>query len=213
MKTELSRRELKSAGIKLDILNSTVDLIGENSFRNLFVDEICAKAGISKVTFFKYFRQKEDILVYFMQIWCFKLIVNFNPKKYQGLHAVRHIFSLINKDVEEHFNLMLALISYITSINEPPPRHIISLAERSLLFPEAKNLEQIEILTIQQVFEKHLLEAIVLKEINRKTDVKGVVQLITSLFYGTALVAHINGVKNKTNLYDFHIDSILKGLK
>lgn len=213
MKPELSRRELKSAGIKLDILNSTVDLIGKNPFRNLFVEEICEKAGISKVTFFKYFRQKEDILVYFMQIWCFKLIVNFSPRKYQGLHAARYIFGLINKDVEEHFNLMLALISYITSINEPPQRHYITSAERTLIFPDERNLDQIEILTIQQMFEKHLTEAIELKELNRKTDVKGVVQLITSLFYGTALVAHINGVKNKVNLYDFHIDSILKGLK
>ena len=213
MATPLSRREIKSAEIKLGILHQTVSLIGKGSFKDLYVDDICSAVGISKVTFFKYFRQKEDILVYFMQVWCFQVLVQFTSKKYEGLNAIKFIFTRINQDVAEHFNLMLALIGYITSLTQPPQQHTITLAERTLLVPGVPNLGSIELLNIQQIFHRHVQEAIALKELNAALDVKEAVQLITSLFYGTALVAHINGVQDKHNLYNFHIETILKAFQ
>ncbi|MDH5475586.1 MAG: TetR/AcrR family transcriptional regulator, partial [Cyclobacteriaceae bacterium] len=63
-------RNIKAARIKTKILEETKSLIGKGSFKDLYVAELCERVKISKVTLFKYFPQKEDILLYYQRIWC-----------------------------------------------------------------------------------------------------------------------------------------------
>ena len=56
-------RKEKAARIKVQVLDQTLRLIGKKSFDDLYIEDLCAKVKISKVTLFKYFPQKEDILL------------------------------------------------------------------------------------------------------------------------------------------------------
>ena len=58
----MSLRKEKAARLKVQVLDHTLKLIGKKSFDDLYIDDLCAKVKISKVTLFKYFPQKEDIL-------------------------------------------------------------------------------------------------------------------------------------------------------
>lgn len=47
----------------LDILNSTRSLIWKFGIKRVTVEEICREAGSSRVTFYKYFENKEDVVL------------------------------------------------------------------------------------------------------------------------------------------------------
>ena len=59
----MSLQKEKAARLKVQVLDHTLKLIEKKSFDDLYVDDLCAKVKISKVTLFKYFPQKEDILL------------------------------------------------------------------------------------------------------------------------------------------------------
>lgn len=58
---QISLRELKKARAKLAIYEASLSLIGERSFRDMTVEDVCRKAEVSKVTFFKFFFGKRKI--------------------------------------------------------------------------------------------------------------------------------------------------------
>ena len=51
----MSLRKEKAARLKLAVFEQTLKLIGKRPFDDLYVEDICEKVKISKVTFFKYF--------------------------------------------------------------------------------------------------------------------------------------------------------------
>ena len=89
-------REKKSAVLKVHILQSTLELLGKKSLKELYVDEICEKVKISKVTFFKYFPLKEDLLLYYYRVWCLENVIKIGTTKKEGLDIVK-VAELISK--------------------------------------------------------------------------------------------------------------------
>ncbi|MBO8427566.1 MAG: TetR/AcrR family transcriptional regulator [Firmicutes bacterium] len=49
---------------KRDLVNSFFDLLTEKSYKEIKVVDICKNAYISKVTFYNYFKSKDDLLLY-----------------------------------------------------------------------------------------------------------------------------------------------------
>ncbi len=84
----MSLRKEKAARLKVHVLDQTLKLIGRKSFDDLFVDDICEKVKISKVTLFKYFPQKEDILLYFFRMWSLRRSVELVHKPKEGLAGI-----------------------------------------------------------------------------------------------------------------------------
>src|SRR5215510_8238930 len=99
-KKTMGLRKEKAARLKLSILDHTVRLIGEKSFDDLYVDEICDKVKVSKVTLFKYFPQKEDILLYYFRVWCLGRSVELKEKAREGLIGMQYLFDKISEDYE-----------------------------------------------------------------------------------------------------------------
>ncbi|MGD8777545.1 MAG: TetR/AcrR family transcriptional regulator [Ignavibacteria bacterium] len=55
---------------KLDILNTAEDLFTRFGFKRITVEEICQKSNVSKMTFYKYFQNKNELI----KAWLNKLI-------------------------------------------------------------------------------------------------------------------------------------------
>src|SRR5688572_26126740 len=97
----MSLRKEKAARLKLSVLDFTVRLIGKKSFDDLYVEEICDKVKISKVTLFKYFPQKEDILLYYYRVWCLRRAVELRDKPKEGMQAIYYLFDRLAERSEE----------------------------------------------------------------------------------------------------------------
>lgn len=210
---ELGTREQKSARIKLNILNASTEEVGSKSFTQLYVDEICDRAGISKVTFFKYFPQKDDILLYYLRTWCLDRAVELYHEPKEGLEGVLYLFDKIAHSYEEHPGLLLSLISYFTSLSRPPSPFPLKQAERRLLYPNEENLDNIQIMSIHQMIENFLLEAIFKKQITVSSHTKELANTFVAVLYGSIVTAHLEQIGSMKAFFRRNIDNLLKGLR
>lgn len=143
-------RARKSAKIKLDILIASTQLLGKKPFRDLYVDDICEKAGVSKVTFFKYFPQKDDVLLFYLRIWCLDRAIEFyhNPK--EGMQGIFHLVEKLSDSYDKSPGLILSLISYLTSLQRPPSPFPLKSIEREMLYPNDEAVKKVELMSIDQ---------------------------------------------------------------
>ena len=192
IKNTVSIRDHKSARIKLLVLNSTLEIIKKGSFERVHVNKICSMVDISKVTFFKYFRQKEDILLYYLKVWCFHQAVELSLKHRSGLDGIRFLFDKVAKSYESHPGLFLGLFGYFSKKIMPIKPFPLKIAERRMLFSHIENIHEIDVLSLEQLFENFVLEAILNKEITKTGDVKQIVMMLHSILYGTMVTAHLH---------------------
>jgi AcrR family transcriptional regulator len=208
----MSLRKEKAARLKVQVLDNTLRLVGKKSFDDLYVDDICDKVKISKVTLFKYFPQKEDILMYYLRIWCLTRCVELAQKPKEGIHGIYYLFDKICEEYEEKPGFVLSLLGYLADAKRPPKPFPVKSEEKRLLFPEVENIGSIEIMSLDQMLEKFVLEAIFRKEITKATTTRDITNLLSSILYGGLLVSHLNQQAQLKHFFKKMIDMSLKGL-
>lgn len=209
----MSLRKDKAARLKLSVLDNTIRLIGKKSFDDLYVEEICAKVKISKVTLFKYFPQKEDILLYYFRIWCLKRAVEFRDKPKEGLAGITYLFDRLSEDCESHPGIILSLFAYLADLKRPPKPFPVKPEEKKFLFPDVKDIHQVEIQSLDQMFEKFTLDAIFKKEITKSASTRDLTNLFSTVFYGSVITAHIQQLSPLKFFFRRNLDMALKGLQ
>src|SRR5277367_3840534 len=210
---KMGLRKEKAARLKLAVLECTLKLIGKKSFDDLHVDEICAKVKISKVTLFKYFPQKEDILLYYFRLWCLRRAVELYDKPKEGLTGVTFLFDKLSEDAETHPGIILSLFAYLADLRRTLRPFPVKVEEKKLLFPAIENIQAIEIQSVDQMFEKFSLEAIFKKEITKTSSTRDITTILCSLFYGSIITAHINQLTNLKFLFRRNVELLLKGMQ
>lgn len=213
LKKTMSLRKEKAARLKLSVLDQTIKLIGKKSFDDVYVDEICAKTKISKVTLFKYFPQKEDILLYFFRVWCLHRAVDLKDKPKEGVQGITYLFDKLSEECETHPGMVLRLFAYLADMKRIPKPFPVKVEEKKLLFPEIVDIHKIEIQSVDQMFEKFALEAIFRKEITKTTNTRDVTQILTTLFYGSVITAHINQLSQLKYFFRRNLELLLKGMQ
>ncbi len=209
----MSLRKEKAARLKLAVLEQTLKLIGKRPFDDLYVDDICEKVKISKVTLFKYFRTKEDILSYYLRVWCLRRLVELKDKPREGLQGIFYLFDKLSEDAELHPGIILSLIAYLANPKRPPKPFPVKAEEKKLLYPSIPDVQAIDIQSIDQMFEKFALEAIFKKEITRATSTRDVTNLLSAVFYGSVVTAHISQISPLKIFLRRNVELALKGIQ
>ena len=209
----MSLRKEKAARLKLAVLEQTLKLIGKKPFDDLYIDDICEKVKISKVTLFKYFPTKEDILSYYFRIWCLRRLVEFKEKPKEGLQGVFYLFDKLSEDTEQHPGIILSLIAYLANPKRPPKPFPVKAEEKKFLFPHLPDVQSIEIQSVDQMFEKFALEAIFKKEITKATSTRDVTNLLSTVFYGSTITAHILQINPLKIFLRRQVEMALKGIQ
>lgn len=209
----MSLRKEKAARLKLTVLEQVIRLIGKKSFDDLYVEEICDKVKISKVTLFKYFPQKEDILLYYFRVWLLKRAVELREKPKEGLAGIHFLFEKLSEECEMYPGIVLSLFGYLADLRRPPKPFPLKPEEKKLLFPDVKDILMVEIQSLDQLFEKFSLEAIFKKEITKTSSTRDLTNLLTSLFYGSVLTAHLLQSDQLKFFFKRNVELALKGLQ
>ena len=212
-KFTMSLRKEKAARLKLSVLDHTIKLIGKKSFDDLYVEEICAKVKISKVTLFKYFPQKEDILLYYFRIWCLRRAVEFRDKPREGVAGITYLFDKLAEECEWHPGIILSLFAYLADLKRPPKPFPVKVEEKKLIFPELRDIHLVEIQSLDQMFEKFTLEAIFKKEITKTASTRDLTNLLSTIFYGSVVTAHIQQLSPVKFFFRRNIEMVLRGLQ
>lgn len=208
----MNLRKEKAARLKIQILQTTLKLIGKKAFEDVYVDDLCAKVKISKVTFFKYFPQKEDILLYYFRIWCLERAAELKTKPKEGIQGVYFLSDKLSEEYENHPGMILSLIGYLSDIKRPPKPFTVKPEEKVLLFPDRDDVNSIEILSLDQMLEKFTLDAIFKKEITKSGATRDITNLFMATLLGSVVAAHLNQVSQVKYFFRKNIDLLMKGL-
>lgn len=201
---ELTLREKKSARLKLTILESAVELIGDRPFKDLHIEEICEKAEISAVTLYKYFPQKEDILVYYFRVWCLHRAVEQQLNNITGILAIEYLFESAAQEIREKPGLMYSLIGFISTLEEFPTNMEPSYAEKHILYPDVIGAAEKPVPDLKVLFLRHLREAIERKELSEHLDPVEVMKIFQTIFYGGAITAQLLE-QDPMEIYEAHL--------
>lgn len=207
----MNLRKEKAARLKIQILDTTLKLIGKKPFEDLYVDDLCSKVKISKVTFFKYFPQKEDILLYYFRVWCMERAAELQSKPREGLQGVYFLSDKLSEECENHPGLMLSLVGYLADLKRPPKPFTVRPEEKKLLFPDREEMHSLEILSLDQMLEKFALEAIFKKEV-KASGTRDITNLFMTVLLGSVVTAHINQISPLKFFFRKNIDLVVKGL-
>jgi AcrR family transcriptional regulator len=208
----MNLRKEKAARLKIQILETTIKPIGKKAFEDLYVDDLCSKVKISKVTFFKYFPQKEDILLYYFRIWCLERAAELKSKPKEGLQGIYFLSDKLSEECENHPGLMLSLIGYLADMKRPPKPFTVKPEEKQLIFPDRDDVNSIEILSLDQMLEKFTLDAIFKKEITKSSATRDITNLFMATILGSVLTAHLNQIGQLKYFFRKNIDLLMKGL-
>ncbi|MBL7848915.1 MAG: TetR/AcrR family transcriptional regulator [Cyclobacteriaceae bacterium] len=209
----MSLRKEKAARLKLAILDQTLKLIGRRPFDDLYVEDICLRVKISKVTLFKYFPIKEDILAYYFRVWCLRRTVELKEKPKEGVQGVYFLFDKLSEDFDQHPGIVLSLVAYLSSPKRPPKPFPLKAEEKKLLFPEVPDIASVEIMSIEQLMEKFALEGVFRKEFTKTSNTRDIMHLLMTLFFGSLVTLQLTQVSPTKQFMRRLVESAIKGLQ
>jgi AcrR family transcriptional regulator len=206
---KLPLREIKKARSKIALFQAGLELIGKTSFKEVKLEDICEKAEVSKVTFFKFFPQKEDLLIYFMRLWVTDRLVEFKLHPKRGIEAIRHLFRNVAVSAKDRPGLMLSLIGYLSEVKMHPNMPTLSEAEIQILYPGVEELVDAGPPDLGQLFYRFIEEAKEDGDISDRRPTDHLVKAMFTIFYGAYLTAHLYSSDQFMEYYDMHLKLFL----
>jgi len=210
MSPNITLREMKKARTKLSIFKACLALFGEKTFREVRVEDICANAEVSAVTFFKFFPRKEDVLVYFMRLWLDQRLIELHERPRRGLDGIRYLFENVSSGAQDRPGIMLSLISFLSEERMHPDMPVLSPAEIHLLYPGRESLVQPVVPNLGDLFASFLNEAQAVGEIRPEESIEDLVKMLFSIFYGAYLTAHIYRERDIMKIYELHLRRLIR---
>lgn len=203
-------REIKKTRTKLSIFKACVELIEGKTFREVRLEDICERAEVSKVTFFKFFPRKEDILVYFMRLWLTNRLLDLRDRPLRGLEGIRFLFRDVANGAKDRPGLMLSLISFLSEERMHPAMPVLTEAEIHLLYPGREHEVSPRAPELGELFYHYLTEAKEDGAISDDRPVEDLVKVVFSIFYGAYLTAHIYQERDIMKVYEMHLQTLIR---
>ncbi|GAB6988171.1 TetR/AcrR family transcriptional regulator [Paenibacillus pini] len=202
-------RELKKAKTKIALFQASMSLIGDQMFRDVMLDDICRQAEVSRVTFFKFFPKKEDLLVYTMRVLLTQWIIDIEERSLRGFEGVRYILGQVAEMSRANHGLMPSLIAFLAEMNMHPKMPELSQAEVHLLF-EGHEEQGARTPDMFEVFRKCMSEAEQDGQLKPGVSVLDAVQFLFTVFYGAFLTSRIYAAADVFPVYEDHLKRIEK---
>jgi len=182
-----SRREQKKAEMRHAIVAYTMDRCIKTDFNKVHVTAICRKVGISKVTLFKYFRTKEDILLYYKSLIGLKLSMATSRNKLQGLRGLNKMIGIFTEELNSRPSMVRGVAQYLLNMRPPYRPIVVAPVERALFHPRT-DFSVVEIYSIDQLVERFMLDCILEKSITKSADAGLLANQFLAMIYGTVVV-------------------------
>jgi len=217
---KITLRERKKAQTKLAILDAVVDLLDQKPLEKVTIDEICEAVQISKGTFFQYFPQKTDVLVYYGLLWNLEAmwIAMRSPEIVPGLGVIKFVFAQLCHKIEDHRRLWMEIIA--VRAHQPQKfaqmgntgEQQVSVAEKKIRFPELDGIESIPEGNFRNFFLFNLEAAVKKGELAASTDLETAYMALACIFYGVPLMTFEKKNVRLQSYFDNQLDFLWRGL-
>lgn len=197
-------REKKRAKLKVGLLDEMIHLLKTKDINHISVEELCYNSNTTKVTFFKYFSHKEQVLDYFIMRWLYDRSYEVYSKHFHGRDGLKQIFRAISLEHGVGKKIMISLIHYYIKLTDVPESIPISEYEYCLFNEEAYR-HQVRPMTLFELFSHYLLE---IEGIN-PSEIDEINNQLFALMYGVPIQVHMMKLEDLFPFYEMGINSIL----
>lgn len=197
---DIGKREKQKAQTKLKIMKTFIKAMAGHPLNDLNIEDLCKEIGISKVTFFKYFRSKEEVVEYFILLWQYDMVYDINQKHLQGKEAIRYIFDNVSDHPSGH-QIMIAIISY--ALKSTSATHMTISPYEYYLHNEGAYSANTDILSLDQILFR-ALETPSRSEAERLS----LTQTLIAGFYGIPVIINLKASGSLKTTYRDLIESL-----
>ncbi|MCF6352784.1 MAG: TetR/AcrR family transcriptional regulator [Cyclobacteriaceae bacterium] len=207
-----TKREINAARIKYESLKYVLEECKSRSFAKIQVVEICKHVGISKVTFFKYFTSKADLLLYYRSILTLNLILKLTESGLEGMKALNIIVQHFANEYTQRPSMILGLIHYFTDSTIYVSPIAVKPPERLLFFPASAKLTY-EVISFDQLIEHQMLDVVFKKQTTLSVNSQQLSEVFLSTLYGAIVLCRMRKVDHVSLFFFQILGTVFPGIK
>jgi len=185
----VTKREIKTAQNKQTILNSLLARMHKEVFDKIKISDLCADANISQASFYNYFPQKSDILVYYIQLWAVKMHWQILiERKLIGLNAIDALFNLTAETCATQSQLMAEIVAFQAKSLKKIKVTPLSKADKLVAYPNYQGIETMVVEDLPALLSINIQQAIDAKELPRCSDVGTLIVSLCATFFSVPIM-------------------------
>ena len=192
-----NKREMKTAQNKQAILNSLLARMHEEAFDKIKISDLCEDANLSQASFYNYFPQKSDILVYYIQLWTIKMhwLILIN-KKLIGLDAIDALFDLTAKTCASQPQLMAEIVAFQAKSHKIITCPPLTEADKVVAYPDYQGIEAMAVTDLPELFAIQIQQAINAKELPDESDISTLIVSLSAIFFAVPIMFNQSPLKD-----------------
>ena len=207
----ITKRTQNAAHIRYKVINYITQACQTRDFNKIHVTEICQAANISKVTFFKYFDRKEDVLMLYNSIINTGICIEVSQREITAVAGLEFVINRFGNIIRDTPSIAREQVAAILHVKPPILPVILSEADKALFFPDVR-FEEVNILSIWNLIEGFMLEGILNGEITRMASATELATMFMATLYGAIVTSHIKEVEQQAIVFNNVSKSWLKCL-
>ncbi len=207
----ITKRIQNAAHIRYKIINYITQACRTRDFNNIHVSEICQAANISKVTFFKYFDHKEDVLMLYKAIVCTGISIQVTQQGITSIDGLEMVINRFGSIIRETPSIAREMVTAILHTKPPILPIILTGADKALFFPDVR-FEEIELVSFWNLIEGFMLEGVLNNEITRMANTSELTTMFIASLYGAIVASYIKDPDKQAMAFNSVSKSWLKCL-
>jgi len=207
----ITKRTQNAAHIRFNVINYVLEMCKYKDFSKVHVTEICQASAISKVTFFKYFDRKEDVLMLYKSIINTSICIEVSQRQLKSIDGLELVINRFVNMVSETPSIARELVSTILHTQSPILPIILTEADKAVFFPEI-HFPNINLLSFWDLVEGFMLEAVLIKDITKMSNSADLATMFIANLYGAIVASHIKSQDQQAVVFGNSIKNWLRCL-
>lgn len=213
-KNNFSLREKKYAKTKIALANAFIERLKTTRFNDISIKEVCESIEVSEGTFFNYFPQKIDVVLYHKQIISLKISYQIKQKaeRMSPKELILFAFDNLAKEIDQPY-LFYEIISLFTAEKKKPGEMELARVEKFYASPDDEGIEDICAQPLEEIFLSLLKEAKKQGELKRDCKLQEVVLALVAILIGVPLAIDIADFGKLKEYYRSQVSLLWKALE
>mgnify|MGYP001814821029 FL=1 len=208
-------RQRKFARTRLNLARVLADALGQQSFDEVSVKQLCRSAEVSEATFFNYFPRKQDLLAYLVHLWVLELgwHVQKATEELRGLAVVDALFAEVARTCESRPGVLAEMLAWIARGGSLDSDLQIGELEKQLAYPDLDDIGSVHVKGIDAWLLPPLEAAISNGDRPENTLVPLILTTLLSVLFGVPLTLLASDPTRIATVYRQQLALVLAGIR
>lgn len=207
----ITKRTQNAAHIRYKVINYVTQACLTKDFNKIHVTDICQAANISKVTFFKYFDRKEDVLMFYNSIINTGICIEVSQREIKSVDGLEFVINRFGNIINETPSITREIVAAILHARPPILPIILTQADKALFFPDVR-FNEVSLMSFWNLIEGFMLEGVLSKEITRSANAPELATMFMANLYGAIITSQIKDPDKPSMVFSSVSKSWLKCL-